>query len=160
MLCSKQFHREGKALREQIALFSKKISTECLDPSCLEVYVANRLIPIDKSPGVRPIWIGEILRRLVGKVLASVFKLDFKEAAGPIQVCVGHEAGAEAAIHAMRQIWDEGNTEEILLIDARNAFNSLNRKVALHNILILCPRPAITIINTYPKALSIICCWW
>ena len=48
----------------------------------------------------------------------------------------GHEAGAEAAIHAMHQIWDEENTEGILLIDARNAFNSLNRKVALPNILI------------------------
>ena len=38
MLCSEQFHREGKVLREQIALLSKKISTECLDPSCLEAY--------------------------------------------------------------------------------------------------------------------------
>ena len=51
MLCSKQFHCKGKALFEQISLLSK-ISTECLDPSCLEPYVANRLIPLDKSPGV------------------------------------------------------------------------------------------------------------
>ena len=73
---------------------------------------------------------------------------------GPIQVCAGHEAGAEAAIHAMQQVGEEENTEEentegILLIDASNAFNSLNRQVALHNILLLCPRPAISIINTY-----------
>ena len=158
MLCSKQFYREGKDLREQIALFAKKIATESIDPSCLETYVANRLIPLDKSPSVRPIGIGEILRRLVGKSLAKDFKMDFKETAGPIQVCAGHEAGAEAAIHAMEQIWDEENTEGILLIDASNAFNALNRRVALHNILILCPRPAMAIINTYrnPSRLFIV----
>ena len=100
---------------------------------------------------MQPIGIGEILRRLVGKVLARVFKQDFEEATGPVQVCARHEAGAEAAIHVMHQIWDKKNTEEMLLIDANNAFNSLNRKVALHNILILCPRPAITIINTYRR---------
>ncbi len=89
------------------------------------------------------------MRRLVGKALTKEFKQDFKEATGPIQVCAGHEAGAEAAIHAMQQVWEEENTEGILLIDASNAFNSLNRQVALHNILLLCPRPAISIINTY-----------
>ena len=74
---------------------------------------------------------------MVGKRLVSELKQDLKEAAGPIQVCAGHEAGAEAAIHAMQSIFDE------------DAFNSLNRKVAVHNILILCPRAALTIINTY-----------
>ena len=83
--------------------------------------------------------------------MARVSKQDFEEATGPVQVCAGHEARAEAAIHAMHQIWDEKNTEEILLIDASNAFNSLNHKVALHNILILCRRPAITRINTYRR---------
>ena len=111
--------------------------------------MANRLITFDKSPGIRPIGIGEILRRLVGKLLVGELKQDLKEAAGPIQVCAGHEAGAEAAIHAMQSIFDKDNTQGILLIDATNAFNSLNRKVAMHNILILCPRAALTIINTY-----------
>ena len=86
---------------------------------------------------------------MVGKLLVGELKQDLKEAAGPIQVCAGHEAGAEAAIHAMQSIFDEDNTQGILLIDATNAFNSLNRKVAMHNILILCPRAALTIINTY-----------
>ena len=99
----------------------------CLQSSCLEDYVANRLILLDKSPGVRTIGICEIQRRLVGKSLAKDFKMDSKEAAGPIQVCAGHGSGAEAAIHAMQQIWDEENTEGVLLIDASYAFNALNR---------------------------------
>ena len=132
ILCSKQFKNEGKELRDQIAVFANTLATESLDPSCLQAYVANRLIPFDKSPGFRPIGIGEILRRLVGKLLVGELKQDLKEAAGPIQVCAGHEAGAEAAIHAMQSIFDEDNTQDILLIHATNAFNSLNRKVAMH----------------------------
>ena len=49
----------------------------------------------------------------------------------------------------MQFIFDEDNTQGILLIDATNAFNSSNRKAAMHKILILCPRAASTIINTY-----------
>ena len=149
ILCSKQFKNEGKDLRDQIAVFVNTLATESLDPSCLQAYVANRLIPFDKSPGIRPIEIGEILRRLFGKLFVGELKQDLKDAAGPIQVCAGHEAGAETAIHAMQFIFDEDNTQGILLIDAANAFNSLNRKVAMHTILILCPRAALIINNMY-----------
>ena len=74
---------------------------------------------------------------------------NFKVAASPIQVCAGHQAGAESAIHAMCSIFQEENTEGVLLIDASNAFNSLNRQVALHNIQVLCPRASLILINTY-----------
>ena len=37
----------------------------------------------------------------------------------------------------------------VLLINASNAFNELNRAAALHNILVLCPIIAIYAINTY-----------
>ena len=47
----------------------------------------------------------------------------------------------------MKTIFEEDNTRGILLIDATNAFDSLNRKMAMHNILILCPRAALSIIN-------------
>ena len=35
------------------------------------------------------------------------------------------------------------------LVDASNAFNSLNRNAALHNIQILCPQFSTILINTY-----------
>ena len=71
---------------------------------------------------------GEILRRITGKAIAWDLKPDFKVAAGPIQVCAGHQAGAESAIHAMCSTFQEENTEGVLLIDASNAFNSSNRQ--------------------------------
>eukprot|EP00116_Pleurobrachia_bachei_P005067 sb/3465329/ len=42
--------------------------TEPIDPKHITSYVASRLVPLSKKPtGIRPIGIGEILRRLVGK---------------------------------------------------------------------------------------------
>ena len=43
----------------------------------------------------------------------------------------------------------EENTEAVLLIDAENAFNSINRKVMLHNMKFLCPLISTYICNCY-----------
>ena len=62
----------------------------------------------------------------------------------PPQLIAGQEAGAEAAIHAMQDIFANEDTEAVLLIDAQNAFYSINLKVMLHNLNFICP-----IITTY-----------
>ena len=41
------------------------------------------------------------------------------------------------------------NTDAVLLVDASNAFNQVNRQSALHNISILCPSFATILQNTY-----------
>ncbi len=43
------------------------------------------------------------------------------------------------------------DTEAVLLVDASNAFNSLNRQTALRNVRHLCPPLANILINTYRK---------
>merc|ERR1711973_776799 len=101
--------------------------TEEVHPACLEEYNACRLIPLDKgatkegTPGVRPIGVGEVLRRLIGKLLINVIKKDITTAAGPLQTCSGLKAGIEAAIHAMRDKFAEEDCEGILHADAENA---------------------------------------
>ena len=69
--------------------------------------------------------------------------------AGPLQVATGLQEGAEAAIHSMKLIFEQNSTDGVILIDASNAFNSLNRKAALHNIRIICPEFSTVLINTY-----------
>ena len=148
-ICNKRFAAEGQEFREQVAKLARKLATEYVDPESIEAYTACKLIPLDKNPGVRPIGIGESLRRVVGKVISWTIKSDAMEAAGPLQVSAGIKSGSEGAVHAVRNMFDEPDTEGLILIDASNAFNSLNRSVALHNIQIILPEAAPYLINTY-----------
>ena len=82
----------------------------------------------------------------------KVIKPDVIDVSGSIQVCAGHKSGTEAAIHAMREIYEHHNSDNsdaVLLVDASNAFNALNRAATLHNIRVSCPSIATYAINTY-----------
>ena len=149
ILTSKNFKNEAKNLREQIARLAKKLATQYVDPKSIEAYVNCRLIPVNKCPGVRPIDIGETIRRIVGKSLSWVLKDVIQETTGPLQVCTGLKSGGEAAIHFIREQFEADSAEAVILVDASNAFNSLNRQVMMHNIQILIPEFATIAINMY-----------
>ena len=48
------------------------------------------------------------------------------QASGSLLLCAGQNAGSEAATHAMNTVFEADDTDEVLLIDASNAFNALN----------------------------------
>ena len=56
----------------------------------------------------------------------------------------------------MRQVFEEEETEAVLLVDAENAFNNLNRKAALNNIKELCPPFHQYLQNTYQTPAKLI----
>ena len=58
----------------------------------------------------------------------------------------------------MSQVFVEEGTDGILLIDASNAFNQMNRSVALHNIQITCKEMSLYIINTYRSSSRLFIC--
>ena len=64
-------------------------------------------------------------------------------------MCAGQEGGCEAAVHAMRQFFAELDVQGALLVDASNAFNTINRQAALHNIKSTCPALYQILVNTY-----------
>ena len=101
--------------------------------SFLESFVAFRLIPLDKKPGLRPIGVGKILRTIAGKAVMMFFKNDIAHDAGALQLSADQDAGVEAVVNAIHDIFSEKNTKAVLLIDAENDFNSIIRKVMLHN---------------------------
>ena len=63
----------------------KKLCIEELESATsLEAFRACRLIPLDKKPGLRPIGVGEVLRRITGKVIMMIFKKYITDATGPL----------------------------------------------------------------------------
>ena len=89
------------------------------------------------------------MRRIIGKAVIEVIKPDIVEAAGSFQMCAGQLAGDEVAIHALHELIERPSMEDVILIDAKNAFNSLNREVALLNIHSVCPPLASIPTNYY-----------
>ena len=154
ILGSNIYGSEGVDLRKAISEMTKILCRQELSPDeliTIEAILNCRLIPLNKNPGLRPIGIGEVLRRIIGKAVMSILKKDVMEAAGPNQLCAGQQAGCEAAVHSVVETFndDDNDVEGILQVDAINAFNTINRQVLLHNIKIICPHLATYVVNCY-----------
>ena len=99
--------------------------------------IRGRFIALEKSPGIRPVGIGETWCRLLAKCLLRVMGQEAKAACWTEQVEGGVESGIEGAIHASRLQWTQHLQEEewgFLLIDAQNAFNEENRTAMLWSV--------------------------
>ena len=55
----------------------------------MEAFLVCRLIFLDKKAGLRPVVIGEVLRRIVRKVIVLVLKEDVIKCTGMLQVRAG-----------------------------------------------------------------------
>ena len=143
-------HKEAsRYLCNSLAAVARRICSSYVDPTHIKLLLASRLIALDKNPGVRPIGIGDTARRIITKAVLTIISTDIQEATGCRQLCGGQISGIEAAVHAARSAFESREAEAILLVDASNAFNALNRQVALQNIRHLCPPIATILINSY-----------
>ena len=150
-LCT-SFHAASRELCHSLALLARRLCTTFVDHNGLSAFFACRLIALDKCPGVRPIGICETARRIISKAVLYAIRDDIQDVAGSLQLCAGQIAGIEAAVHFMRESFQSEGTEALLLVDASNAFNSLNRDAALDNIRHVCPSLSTVLINIYRNA--------
>ena len=131
ILMSRNFGDAGKDLCSSLATIARRLATKKISvlhnrQTSLEAYLSCRLIPLDKNPGVRPIGIGEVLRRIIGKSIIYTIKPQIMDSAVDLQLCAGQQAGCESAVHAMSHIfaeeepipfyWSMLQTRSILLI--------------------------------------------
>ena len=70
-----------KTLVKVIRIFGKQSQ----DPSKTYVLLTSRLIPSDKKPGLRPIGEGEVLRRIIGKVVMATLRAEIIDSVGSLQ---------------------------------------------------------------------------
>ena len=87
--------------------------------------------------GLRPIAIGETIRRLVSKCCCEATAENAKVIFGPLQVGVATQGGAEASVHAVRRLAQEFGDDPgkiMLKVDFSNAFNLVDRTVMLAQV--------------------------
>ena len=85
-----------------------------------------------KGGGIRPIAVGNTIRRLATKVGARPIQINLGRDFEPVQLGVSVKGGAEAAAHAARYYLSRCSHRRVFLkIDMKNAFNCLRRDVFL-----------------------------
>ncbi len=131
-----------------IASVARRLCSSHVDPVSIAPLLSCRLIALDKNPGVHPIGISDTLRRIIAKAILFVTVSNIQDAMGCLQLCGGQISGIEAAVHSTRSAFESDDVEAVLLVDASNAFNCINRQVALLNIQHLCPTIATFLINS------------
>ncbi|KAF6202525.1 hypothetical protein GE061_002921 [Apolygus lucorum] len=144
-----RYGRSSLTLRKAEAALANKLNNEDVPWESIKALMASRLVALDKCPGVRCIGTGECLKRILGKCMAEITAEEVTEACKESQLCAGLSAGIEGAIHALSSMFTEKAVPNshlgLLLIDAKNAFNSVNRGMALWRALLFAWPIVITI---------------
>ena len=92
--------------------------------------MSGRLIALDKQPGVRPVGVGETWRQMFAKIVLKVMGPEATMAFQDDQLFSGFKLGINGAVCIFQALWDENSSTEewgFLLVDAKNAFNEINR---------------------------------
>ena len=120
MLTSKIFGSCTFKLHKAIADFIKHICINEIEfqnkTTSLKTFIASRLVPLDKNPGLRSIGLGEVLRRIEGKVFMGIVKDDVTKAVGKLKLCGGQDAGCEAAVHSNHEIFATNMQKQFYLL--------------------------------------------
>ena len=81
--------------------------------------------------------------------IVKCFKRNLQLVGGNVEICLGQKSVVQHAIYTPRRCFLDDRAEAILLMDARNAFNSLNSDMALKHIKKLCPSIYTTVRSSY-----------
>ncbi|MFN9115078.1 MAG: reverse transcriptase domain-containing protein, partial [Bacteroidota bacterium] len=80
------------------------------------------------SAGVRPIAVGDVLRRWVTRAVCLEHKQEWEKFFEPWQFAVGVSSGAEKLAASAKSYLEAGDDRGIVLFDARNGFNEAERQ--------------------------------
>ena len=93
-----------------------------------------RLIALNKWPGLRPLGVLDVVRRLLEKYVLQMVGKDSTHTCNKDQLCGGLMAGIYGGIHTMCLMWRQHSLKEqfgFLLVYAHNIFSKLNHTAML-----------------------------
>ena len=134
ILLSKKFKTEVKELRKQPAAIARTLALTIVDLKSIKALTNCRLIPFNKNSSVRPIGIGKVFRKFIGKAINWILK-DNTAVSRTVPNSEWFESWNRCCNHSMQFFFKDSSTEAVILVDLNNAFSNINRKVALHNHL-------------------------
>ena len=143
------------ALTEQLAQMVELLAQGSA-PEELATHLAGAKLLALKKPkgGVRPVAIGEVMRRIVGKCLCATIKEEAQEFFEPLQVGVACKLGVDAAVHTCRKwanLHKHSQNKVMLKIDFSNAFNTISRESVLSKVRTTFPELARWVTWCYAK---------
>jgi hypothetical protein len=125
-----------KALRALTKLCNFLLSGQLPSEICHLLYGASLCALNKKDGGLRPIAIGNCLRRLTSKLASFQSRNIVNSYLSPHQLGVATKLGCEAAIHTTRTFVnnDQNRGKVLLKLDFKNAFNSVERDCILKEV--------------------------
>ena len=104
---------------------------------------------LKKDGGIRPIAVGNILRRLTSKLVAVRLAQKAATKLAPHQLGVGVRGGCEGIVHTVRQVLEQNPEKWLLQVDLINAFNLANRDAGFREVEQHFPECLAWLLNCY-----------
>ena len=160
-LTSASAERGGRELISALSSFIHHVLEGHTPSSIQPVFFGANLIALNKKEGgIRPIAVGNTLRRLASKCACPHILSSLEVSLAPRQLGYGTPMGSEAAVHAARCYLESMSTSSnklMLKLDFRNAFNSLRRDKMLFSVSELAPTFYQYILSSYGKPSCLYC---
>ena len=111
------------------------IASGSIPQGIVELLSASRLVALSKPSGdVRPIAVGECIRRLTAKTLCLQKKESFSSFLSPLQHGLAVEGGPKLIVHHISLLLESNPDWVILKTDLKNAFNSVSQSHLLPEV--------------------------
>ena len=112
----------------RLSNFFYAVINQDIPSSIRSIFFGARLLALNKKcGGIRPIAIGNCLRRMAAKLINKYANRFFKSHFLPFQFGAGAKCGTEYVIHSTRSFVENNPKAVIIKIDFANAFNCVDR---------------------------------
>lgn len=123
---------QGEELCVSITNLLNRVANGILPPGYTKFLACGNLISLQKSEqnsrDIRPIAMGELIRKLAGRLMLKNSKGEIEDFFKGIQFGVGTKNGIEKIFHAITAFLEINPDYDLLISDFINAFNTLFRK--------------------------------